>query len=503
MMPKGKTQTTSRRGKKLMYFLARLSAAELQELALWLGSPLHSHSLQFVAMLELILKAMQAKEFPELTVEMFAETLSPQRSLDGKKTSYIWVRVSQLQEAVLAYIAWTRYRKDLPAQRRYLLEEVCDRGWEKHIPEAYADSIKALPQPAQARRFREELDVEEEYANYLAGKGAGTPGQDKHIKEINDALDNYYLLQKLKFACGAVLERDPNADPTHSLMLALVIANATAMTATLPQVTEAYLRAFLMLRGHLDNDSAAQRHFQAFDALFENPSAFEASEALDLFYHGQNFCILNYRTGNLDYVEHLQRLYDRVLQSNLGLQSGLMQPSFYKNTVELMCRLGKLDWVEGFVESYRDRISHDPSQRTYSYNRAVLRFYQGQFHDVVHLLYNVIPDLDRLQIGTGARTYLCQSLWEIGEMEWLLSVLDAFEQHLRRDAELTVDLRDRYKRFIGYLRRTCEARLGNPSKVQRKLQIVLQDLEAHEPPNLHRWMRAKLSEAIAATEELR
>ena len=501
MGKKEKSQSSTRRGKKLMYFLARLPAEELLELAHWLGSPLHTHSPQFVAMLGLILKTMQSQESPELSPELFAETLSPQRQMDSKKVSYIWVRVSQLQDAVLAYIAWTRYRRDLPTQRRYLLEEVCDRAWEKHIPEAYADSIKALPQPVQARRFREELEVEEVYGNYLAGKGAGTAGQDKHFREIDGALDNFYLLQKLKYACGAVLEHDSGAYPGQSPMLALVVSHATLAIARLPKVTQAYLHAFQMLHGSLASDPAAHGHFLVFDAVFKDPSQFEAGEALDLFYHGQNFCILNYRAGNLDYVSHLQRLYDRVLQSKVGLQLGLMQPLFYKNTVELMCRLGKLEWVEGFIETYRDRISHDPAQSSYHYNLAVLRFYQSKFHDVVHLLYNIIPDLDHLQIGTGARTYLCQSLWEIGELEWLLSVLDAFEQRLRRDDQLTVEARDRSKAFVNYLHRMAEAILGYPNKAVGKLQRIHDDLTTNEPANLYRWLRTKVGEAIDRFEK--
>src|SRR3989338_8957616 len=104
---------TAKRGRKLFYFLSRLSAAELVELGHWLGSPLHGNSAQFVAMLEVVLAAMRDGEDSELSAEMFAGILSPGRAMDSKKAGYVWVRVSQLQDAVLDYVAWTRYRGDV------------------------------------------------------------------------------------------------------------------------------------------------------------------------------------------------------------------------------------------------------------------------------------------------------------------------------------------------------------------------------------------------------
>jgi hypothetical protein len=489
------TQQSKRRGKKLFYILERLTLPEREELSLWLGSPLHGNSEKLVAMLGVTLEAMQQTESPVLTAEMFDTILSPHRELDAKKEHYVWVRVTQLQDAVRDYIIWSRFRRETSIQQGLLLQEISDRGWKRLIPEAYADALKVLPCPEQALRFAGELTAESVYGSYLAA--FATPAPDKHFHQINRALDNFFLLQKLKFACGGVLEGELAADPLRSAMMAAVLAVAISQEETLPKVTAAYLKAFQMLTALRSDISKANLHFEEFLILFDNPVVFAPDDAWDLFVHGQNYCMTRYRAGEVGIVQHLIGLYDKALVTSLGLENGLMPVPFYKNTVELMCRLQKFDWVVAFIEDYRSRIVGDPEMKSYAYNLAVLRFHQQQFRQVAHLLYNILGELDKMQLGTGARLYICQSLWEIGEFEWLQSVLRAFAQHLRRHPELNSDLRVRYRRFVAYLQRACGVVTGNPQQVENKLRKLSAEVEASVSAIHLVWLRLKLKEAMS------
>jgi hypothetical protein len=490
-----KTPQSARRGKKLLYFLSRMSREEQAELSHWLRSPLHSNSEQFAAMLEVMLRVMREQALPELSPELFSSILSPQREMDDKKANYIRVRITQFQDALLDYIAWTRYRKDLPAQRRYLLASVCERGWERNIAEAYEAGIKALPQRVEAKRILDELELEMAYSSYLAGQGR--QDQDKHLPQVNGALDQYFVLQKLKYACAGLPDGDPASNPDKTPLLAAAIAHAQTNLADLPQVTQAYLRAYQMLQSALQEDGSAAHHrWQQYRAAIAQPVAFGHEEASDLFAIGQNFCILQYRKGQMGFVSELQNLYDLVLDSGAILQDGLMAPLFYKNAVELMCRLQRLDWVAGFIEAYRDRIAHDPERLVYDYNRGVLRFYKAEYQGVIDVLYNIVAGLERMQLGESARVYLCQAFWEIGEVEWLMAALKAFDQHLRRHDDMAPEVVRRYKTYVAYLSKACVAITAAPNLRRNKLSKVLAEIEAHEPANLHKWLRSKLSEAI-------
>lgn len=488
---KGKPST---RGKKLLYFLAGLSADEHVELAHWLISPLHGNSKQFSEMLTVILEAMAESDEPSLSAEMFTDILMPEREVDAKKANYTWVRISQFQDAVFDFIAWKRYDRNLSLQKRFFFEETCDRGWEKYIPNAYQASIKALPEPIQASRFKEEMQVEMAYCHYLAG--TVSPINNKHIYEVNLSLDHYFFLQKLKYACADVLDGHAASSPNQMALLKIVLQEVEGQIEALPIVIQTYWYTYKMLEAETSGSTQGHIFFEQFKQLFENPNSFSDDEAMDLFIHGQNFCTLRYRKGETAFVDQLQELYDRVLGQGVALTDGLMSSSFYKNAVELMCRLARYEWVENFVESYGKRILNDPKNISYAYNKAVLSFYRKEYSAVVGLLYNIISELDDFHFGTGARVYLCQAIWETGDLEWLRNVLKAFQQHLRRNQELSLGMRERYKNFATYLLRACEAATAKPNHRLKKLEKLQSEIETNEPANLHRWIREKLRVSI-------
>ena len=79
-----------------------------------------------------------------------------------------------------------------------------------------------------------------------------------------------------------------------------------------------------------------------------------------------------------------------------------------------MCRFGEFEWVESFIETYKDKLSEDPEQLAYLYNRAVLQFHKKEYGEVIKLLYHRIQSFQKISYGIGARIYLCKALWEQG-----------------------------------------------------------------------------------------
>ncbi|MEM7038372.1 MAG: hypothetical protein AAF570_15410, partial [Bacteroidota bacterium] len=438
---KGSDRQTHR-GKKVLYFLARMSEEDHRDFGHWLASPLHGSSPQLAQMLEAILSTLYAAadEVPEgIDPEIFRPIFAYEGELDKKKLAYIWIRLAKLRNELYNFLAWRRFKEDDARAHIYLLDEMRSRGWEKHLFQVYKNGHKALPQPTQARRFRTELDLETLLNGYLASQATAA---DKHLDEVFEALDQHYILQTLKYACAGTLGNAPQADPEAAPLLATTLELLREKPASFPLVTRAYYHALEMLRHHhLHHVPGEIDHFTEFNKAFHDPAAFARDEAMDLFIHGQNYCILRIRQGQDAFLDHFQALYDRVLESGVAFREGLLSLQFYKNAVELMCRLKRFGWSERFVERYRAQIAHDPNQLAYAYNLAVVRFHQQDFRAVVELLYNRIGELDRMDFAIGARVYLCQALWETGEIEWLLTVLHAFNEFLRRKKDLATTRR--------------------------------------------------------------
>jgi hypothetical protein len=493
--PSGQNRTLNR-GKKLLFFLSRFSHEELAGFSEWLQSPLHTNSPQLHDMLSLLLREMESSDAPQISSEMFAALLSPDRPMDAQKIAYTWSRLAHLQRALFDYLAWLQSKNDPDLQGQWLLEAMCDRGWEKYILPTYESAAKNLGKSRKSRQMQKKLNLESTLSHYLASHGKA--GQDKHMNQIHQALDGLYLLGKLKYACAGLLDGHPESDPEQSEMLAAVLHASAKNSESLPRVTEVYLNAYLMLRAAMRRDPESEAFFSKFSSLYEGLVGFSPDEAVDLFTHGQNYCILRYRTGASGFVDALQRLYQLILESGMILQKGMMPLQFYKNAVELMCRFRRFAWSEDFVEKYQDQIAHDPEKHVYHYNLGVIRFFQGRYPEVVKLLYNRLGALDRMQAGTGGRVYFCQALWETGEEMWLLSVLNAFEQYLRRSKGLTAAQKSGYGGFVNYLRQACLAVTGDPGKQEGALQRLLEEMKQKESKDKYVWIREKVEAALAA-----
>lgn len=487
------------RGKKLFYFLVRMGKAEKEAFAHWLESPIHENSLQLRNMLDILLREMEVAEEPRLTAEMFADVLSPDRKLDAKKATYIWTRLAQLQKSLFDFLAWQHSNLDPSLQGQFLLEALCDRGWEKYIHSVYDSASKKLTKPDLTRRFRKRLDLESTMSAYLATQGRAS--QDKLLNEVHESLDTLFVLDKIKYACAGLLEGHPGSDPSQSPLLDAALKEAARNEAELPQVTATYWYAYRMLKAELEGDEEAIALFKQFNLLFQGLDEFSSDEIVDLFTYGQNFCILSFRKGGAGFVDALQSLYELILDNGAILEKGKMPLQFYKNAVELMCRFQRFEWSENFVESYSGRIAHDRDNDMYHYNLAVIRFYQGEYRRVIELLYQRLGSLDRLQSGLGARVYFCQSLWENGENIWLLSVLSAFEQHLRRNKLITTVQKEGYLRFVSYLRRASLAISGDPDKRGLVLRRLIDEINEKESRDKHSWLRSRLESALLAGTE--
>jgi hypothetical protein len=487
------------RGKKLFYFLTRMQKAEKDAFGHWLESPIHENSPQLLDMLRILLDELELAEEPCLTPEMFSSVLSPDRALDAKKATYIWTRLAQLQKALFDFLAWQHSTLDAGFQGQFLLEAMCDRGWEKYTHSAYDSASKKLNSPGISRELRKRLDLETTLNGHLAA--LGRPEKDNHLDEVHLAIDAVFVHEKIKYACAGLIQGHPDSDPSQSPSLETALRIAGDSEGDLPIATATYWYAYRMIRAELRGEEESEELFKRFYSLFLNLNEFSSDETVDLFTYGQNFCILRFRKGATGFVDTLQKLYDLILENGAILQMGKMPLQFYKNAVELMCRFKRYEWSENFVESYGTQIAHDPDNTMYHYNLAVIRFYQGRFREVMELLYQRLGALDRLQSGWGARVYFCKSLWEGGERIWLLSVLSAFEQHLRRNKSINAVQKASYLGFVSYLRRASLAVTGDPDKQKLVLGKLIDEINQREPKDKHTWLRSRIEAALAASSQ--
>jgi hypothetical protein len=180
------------------------------------------------------------------------------------------------------------------------------------------------------------------------------------------------------------------------------------------------------------------------------------------------------------------------------LDNGRLSPNFYTNTVMLMCRFGELEWAEKFIFQFRALIYGESrgEELAFTYNLAVLRFYQEKYQETIGLLFNEIGRFEDPLYSVGARTYLCRALWEQGDWEWLIAALHAFRQFLSRNTQLGKAEKANNLKFIQYLEKMARIKSGNPQQIREKLRKVRAQLEAEGNRQLFAWVARAMDRSL-------
>lgn len=455
------------RGKKLAYFLDRLDEEALDALGEYLRSPYGANSPQMVRLLS---AGMEFRDGKGIDLERLHAHLFPDRAWDAKRAKYLQLRLGQLLDHLLDHQAFQAFRQDEQARYRYRLDAAIAQGWDSYIPMIFTQALRKLPGLPGANRLHQELQLETRYNSYLSDIAAS--GTDTHLDQLHGALDDFFLLQKVKYGAAAanMALRTGPAKPDPLLDLVLAYLDQSPEAHKLPM---AYAHALRMIRGVVpDVEDKGLRHFQGLKKFFTSGPPCDKAELLDLYTYALNFCTVRIHQGQGRFISETKWLYEQVLAESILLESGRLSAIYYKNIVTIMVRFGEFDWAEDFVETYRERIASDPAGLTYLYNKAILAFHRGDYAGTIRMLYHRINEFVNLLIGLGARIYLCRALWKQGEIDWLRSNLASFRIYLKRQKEISDMDRRIYLLYVKYFEQILKAQTARPDRSRQKLERI-------------------------------
>ena len=450
----------------------------------YLESPLFANSAQLSQLLDLCLEYL---EQGALHLEEIHGTLFPEVEWTGKREKYIQLRVAQLLDHLLDYKALGTFQLDKSARYRYRFLTGLAEDWSHYIPFLYSRASASLAKESGANRYLGLLQLETSYNTYLSKSGA--VGSDTHLTQVGEALDQHFLLQKLKYGAAAENVALTGGEFKEDPLLEMVLQFLERPKDQQEDLLTAYKDALLMLRGQREGQAVASENYQHLKQILGKKSAIASAELLDLHTYALNFCTLRIYQGDSEYIEETKWHYEQLLNTGLLLEKGRLGATYYKNIVTIMCRFGQFDWAEEFVEDYQDKITADPEKLAYLYNRAVIQFHRGNFGETVKLLYHRIQDFKDILFGIGARIYLCRSLWEQKELDWLEQSLNAFRIYLKRSPFITDSERNIYLLYVKYFVKILMAHRSTPDRAYKKLAKIAEELQNSGEGSLFQWLR--------------
>ncbi|QQS30800.1 MAG: hypothetical protein IPM47_07700 [Sphingobacteriales bacterium] len=470
---------------KLTSILGTFTVQELKRFKKWLLSPFHNEQPILPVLFGLL--STDLKKYGQVRAgkELLWKKL-------GYKEVYNDIKFRRLCSDLViqaeAFIAYQTYKADIYNQPIYLLEGLS----QKKLKPLY-NSVLSYTQAGQNQMPHQ--NAEYFYAQYKLAlmrhdlkQGIGREGNWELLTTALERLDEYYIAEKLKYYCNwlnyqKVLQ---SAQEREFRFLPQLIGYLNELPDTqLPPLIAVYLSIIATL-----TQSDSQEHYQHLKSLLQqHASLFPHNEAWTMYGYAQNYCIRQINTGNNSYLTELFELYQNALEKELIFTDGQLSPWHYKNIVVVGLRLKSYQWVEGFIEQYKNLLPEKFAGNAYTYNKAKLHFHKGEYGKVIELLREVAYQDVFYELDSKAM--LLKTYYETNEIDALLSLLFSFRIFLRRKKGISEHHRTNYLNLVRFTEKllALTSNPGNDAVERIKNQIRKTGNVADA-----NWLKEKLAE---------
>ncbi len=342
---------------------------------------------------------------------------------------------------------WLHQRQEAEQARNYslLMEALSDRGLDK----SYRQRERQLSRLLQKTKVRD--------AAYFRQRQGWADAREKHfqrkrlrqfnpdLQRASDALDRYYYLEKMKYAC-AMLDRQAILQGDYTV-------NITPEWLAYLEAQDYFGLPLLRLYVNIFKALSAEEEAHYFDSLLIELDSISASTSVgrlrEIYFMAINYCARKIRQGKALYVTQALSLYTKGIDRGVLMENGELSPWTFTNVVKLALRLKRYAWIEQFMEQKGALLPEAFRENALHYNYAELYYYTEQLSQAqVHLTKVAYTDLNYY---LGARTQLAKIYYEQGEEEALLSLIAAFTIFLKRNREASGDIKQTFLNFCEIL----------------------------------------------------
>ena len=430
---------------KMLAALKACQKKELDSLRRFVASPYFNRQPELERALNFLLPHWPAFEGTARDKKAIYKAAFPNADFDEKQFRYLSSGLGQLVEQFWAVEKWrqTTWEKDLT-----LLKSAFERGAEKSYRKTnrrLEASLQEAQPTADSRFFLTQVQwFETAQQQFFRSRERRF---DESIQRQSDSLDRYYFLEKLKFACAMLDRQGVVAGEYRPRVSAAWVQHLLEQDC----FGEPLIRLYYDLWRALKTEDDPSIFFAVRDRLSGDISGIPMGELLIVYHACINYCARKIRHGEDAYVTIALDLYIAALECGALLSDGDLSPWAFTNIVKLSMRLQRYAWGENFIRQYAPLLPATFRDNAMHFNLAELFYYTGRSDDAMgHLMQVAFSDLNYY---LGARVLLAKIYYENGDEEPLISLLAAFTIFLKRNREISADLKQTYLNFCDLLLR--------------------------------------------------
>lgn len=304
------------------------------------------------------------------------------------------------------------------------------------------------------------------------------------IETVLSNLDKLYFIEKLKYACELINSKNIRNITYENDFFDDVIKHIEVDQIHKIPAIKIYYLAFKTLT-NLKNE---ENYIELKKILQEYPEHFNKYELNEIYLYARNYCVRQINNKNDKYIQELFDLFLILLEKEMLFAGTYLSQWDYRNLMSLGNRLKKFDWVENFLENYKDRLNPSERDNAYIFNKAAFEFEKKNYNKTIQLLNQVNYSDTFYQFET--KILLSKSYYELNEMVPLFALIEAFRVLTYRNKTISPNLLASYKAYTTIVSQLMRLKHGTKINITK----LEERMKKYPIINNRGWILAKIEE---------
>lgn len=465
--------------------MEKLDKADIRQFGEYVQSPFFNKSKKLIRLAKYLRELYP--EFPErkLEKEKVFKVIYGEKPYNEQQ---VHDQMSLLTRLMEGYLAQKMIDQKPEEKYFFLLEGLADiRDYDHHqriFEKAETELGENMSVPRHFLYLHRIQQQTESFTGQLKNRGANRLLQDQMTH-----LDIYFLGSKLRATCEMLNRKNIVNAEYYSEMedeILSYLSNPQNPYLNVPFIA-IYFRIYLTLREPLNED-----HYQELVVqLKKHAGKFTRTEAYTMYAFAQNYCIRKINRGDSQYLNELFLVYKQLLKDEILLESGVLAHEHYKNITTVGLRLKEFDWVEEFLQQYKENLNTEVRENAWNYNLCVFYYEKGQYKEAMKLLQRV--EFTDVYYQLSAKSILLKIYYELGDDDSLRYHILAFRAFLKRNRKISKFHSEGHQNLLKMVSKVARVRRMKPrledDEFTRRREGVIQTIhKAGNIPNAN-WLR--------------
>jgi len=454
---------------------------EINRIRKFLESPYFNSNQAIIDLFEIIIKNISSTKEKELEKEQVWEKIYKEKKFDDVRFRKL---NSELLKLVEQFLAQQIYEENPIRQAVHLMEAVGNKKLSKLNNSTLRTARRLSSQqdykPANFYFYQYAIEKNFYELNQLSEKRNEKSNED----EIAINLDCFYLAEKLRLYCHVLVRKRHATAEYNILFIDEIIENITKYQYDNYPPVAIYLQIYYTL-SEFENE---EHYFKLKQLLDKFSKEFPLEEAYSMYSFATNYCVSKINRGQQKFLREYFDLNKTLLHKELIFNDGELSPWMFKNIIVIGLRLGEFDWIESFINNYKERIPANYRDNAVTFNLAQLYFYKKEYDKVIRLLHQV--EYEDPAYNLNSKTMLIATYYETDEIEPLYHLFESFRVYLNRNKKIAHDKKKRYLNLIKYTKKLTKLIPGD----KKTLAKIKKEVEETKAIINTKWLMEKIAE---------